>query len=77
MAMASKQSSEHKPVRRSARFQPADLQRYESCSDDQLVNEHVCAALADEGIRTERGVFGARMNVSLVNDGPVTIVIDL
>jgi len=41
------------------------------------VYEHVCAALADEGIRTERGVFGARMNVSLVNDGPVTIVIEV
>jgi D-tyrosyl-tRNA(Tyr) deacylase len=26
--------------------------------------------------RTERGVFGADMQVSLVNDGPVTILID-
>lgn len=24
----------------------------------------------------DRGVFGARMEVSLVNDGPVTIVLD-
>jgi D-Tyr-tRNAtyr deacylase len=24
----------------------------------------------------ERGVFGARMEVELVNDGPVTIVLD-
>lgn len=28
------------------------------------------------GIRVETGVFGAHMNVSLVNDGPVTIILD-
>jgi D-Tyr-tRNAtyr deacylase len=27
-------------------------------------------------IRVEQGVFGARMAVGLVNDGPVTIVLD-
>jgi D-tyrosyl-tRNA(Tyr) deacylase len=35
-----------------------------------------CDALAGEGIRVARGVFGARMQVSLVNDGPVTIVLE-
>jgi D-tyrosyl-tRNA(Tyr) deacylase len=35
-----------------------------------------CAALEDEGVAVARGVFGARMEVSLVNDGPVTIVLD-
>jgi D-aminoacyl-tRNA deacylase len=34
-----------------------------------------CAALEREGVRVGRGVFGARMEVSLVNDGPVTIVL--
>ena len=34
-----------------------------------------CAALAVEGVPVETGVFGARMAVQLVNDGPVTIVI--
>ena len=34
-----------------------------------------CAALALEGVPVETGVFGARMAVQLVNDGPVTIVI--
>ena len=29
-----------------------------------------------EGVRVARGVFGARMEVALVNDGPVTIVLD-
>jgi D-tyrosyl-tRNA(Tyr) deacylase len=35
-----------------------------------------CAALEVEGVHVARGVFGARMEVSLVNDGPVTIVLD-
>jgi D-aminoacyl-tRNA deacylase len=35
-----------------------------------------CAALETEGARVARGVFGARMQVSLVNDGPVTIVVE-
>jgi D-tyrosyl-tRNA(Tyr) deacylase len=39
--------------------------------------EAFCAALAAEGVPVARGVFGARMAVELVNDGPVTIVLDL
>ncbi len=39
--------------------------------------EVFCGALEAEGARVGRGVFGARMEVSLVNDGPVTIVLDL
>jgi D-tyrosyl-tRNA(Tyr) deacylase len=35
-----------------------------------------CAALAAEGAPVERGLFGGRMAVALVNDGPVTIVLD-
>ena len=38
--------------------------------------ERFCAALAATGVPVERGVFGARMEVELVNDGPVTIVLD-
>jgi len=38
--------------------------------------ERFCAALEEEGIAVARGRFGARMEVSLVNDGPVTIVLD-
>jgi D-tyrosyl-tRNA(Tyr) deacylase len=37
--------------------------------------EEFCAAVADEGVPVERGVFGAHMAVELVNDGPVTIVL--
>jgi D-tyrosyl-tRNA(Tyr) deacylase len=35
-----------------------------------------CEALAAEGMTVARGVFGARMQVALVNDGPVTIVLE-
>jgi D-tyrosyl-tRNA(Tyr) deacylase len=35
-----------------------------------------CGALAADGVPVERGVFGARMAVALVNAGPVTIVLD-
>jgi D-tyrosyl-tRNA(Tyr) deacylase len=38
--------------------------------------EHFCAALEAEGVRVSRGVFGARMQVALVNDGPVTILLE-
>ena len=34
-------------------------------------------ALRGLGVPTATGVFGARMAVELVNDGPVTIVLDL
>ena len=35
--------------------------------------ERFCAELAALGVPVETGVFGARMEVELVNDGPVTI----
>jgi D-aminoacyl-tRNA deacylase len=39
--------------------------------------EYFCQALRDLGVPTETGVFAARMQVELVNDGPVTIVLDV
>ena len=38
--------------------------------------EHFCSSLRTLGVTVETGVFGARMTVELVNDGPVTIVIE-
>jgi D-tyrosyl-tRNA(Tyr) deacylase len=35
-----------------------------------------CEALAQLGVPTERGVFGAEMLVEIANDGPVTILLD-
>ena len=37
--------------------------------------ERFCAALSGHGIPVATGVFGARMSVALVNDGPVTIIL--
>jgi D-tyrosyl-tRNA(Tyr) deacylase len=38
--------------------------------------EAFCGALGEHGVPVETGAFGARMAVELVNDGPVTIVLD-
>lgn len=38
--------------------------------------ERFCAGLRELGVPLETGVFGARMQVELVNDGPVTIILD-
>jgi D-tyrosyl-tRNA(Tyr) deacylase len=40
------------------------------------IYEVFCEALEALGVPVERGVFGARMEVELVNDGPVTIVLE-
>lgn len=37
----------------------------------------LAARLADLGLEVAQGRFGARMKVSLVNDGPVTFVLDV
>ncbi len=42
----------------------------------QPLYEAFCTALQDEGVTVEKGVFGARMAVEIVNDGPVTIVLE-
>jgi D-aminoacyl-tRNA deacylase len=39
--------------------------------------ERFCAALRAAGVEVATGRFGARMAVELVNDGPVTIVLDV
>jgi D-aminoacyl-tRNA deacylase len=40
------------------------------------IYERFCEILGAAGVRVARGIFGAHMTVSLVNDGPVTIVLD-
>jgi D-tyrosyl-tRNA(Tyr) deacylase len=39
----------------------------------QRLYERFAAAVEARGVRVERGVFGAEMEVELVNDGPMTI----
>lgn len=38
--------------------------------------EEFCSAVENAGVKVEKGVFGADMQVSMVGDGPVTIVLD-
>lgn len=40
------------------------------------VIDELVAALRARGLEVEQGRFGAMMEVSLVNDGPVTLVVD-
>jgi D-tyrosyl-tRNA(Tyr) deacylase len=45
--------------------------------DAEPLYEHFCIELRALGVTVARGIFGAKMAVELVNDGPVTIVLDL
>ena len=38
--------------------------------------EYFNKALENAGVHTETGIFGAMMKVSLINDGPTTIILD-
>lgn len=42
----------------------------------QTLYERLCDTLAETGLQVERGIFRAHMDVSSVNDGPVTILLD-
>jgi D-tyrosyl-tRNA(Tyr) deacylase len=42
----------------------------------QALYNQFCEALRDLGVPVEMGAFGARMVVEVVNDGPVTIILD-
>jgi D-aminoacyl-tRNA deacylase len=45
-------------------------------SEAEPLYEQFCAALRSEGVPVATGIFGAMMAVELVNDGPVTIVLE-
>ena len=38
--------------------------------------EYFCEQCSNKGYKVEKGIFGADMQVSLINDGPVTIIIE-
>jgi D-tyrosyl-tRNA(Tyr) deacylase len=40
------------------------------------IYEAFVGALRDEAIEVQTGIFGARMQLELVNDGPVTIILE-
>ncbi len=41
-----------------------------------LLYERVCARMRSQGVKVETGIFRTDMQVSLVNDGPVTLLLD-
>jgi D-aminoacyl-tRNA deacylase len=43
----------------------------------EALYERFCGALRALGVAVDTGDFGARMRVALVNDGPVTITLDM
>jgi D-tyrosyl-tRNA(Tyr) deacylase len=45
--------------------------------DAQPLYERFCGELRSLGVDVATGVFGASMQVEIVNDGPVTIVLDV
>lgn len=61
----------------------ADLQKgnrpgFEAAAEPKTAKEHwerFNTLLRNEGIGVKEGVFGARMEVELTNDGPVTIIL--
>lgn len=42
----------------------------------EALYEAFCVALRGLGVEVATGVFGARMQVEIINDGPVTIVLE-
>ena len=42
----------------------------------RLLYEKFISILKEEGLNVQTGVFAAMMQVSLINDGPVTFVIE-
>jgi D-tyrosyl-tRNA(Tyr) deacylase len=43
----------------------------------RILYDAFCRELAGRGVPVERGVFGATMEVELVNDGPFTLWLEL
>jgi D-tyrosyl-tRNA(Tyr) deacylase len=44
--------------------------------DARRLYQHFLSLVRNDGVKVETGEFGAMMAVSLINDGPVTIVLD-
>jgi D-tyrosyl-tRNA(Tyr) deacylase len=60
-------------TRRGSRPSFSDAARPEQA---EPLYERFCAALRELGVEVATGVFGARMEVELANEGPVTLVLE-
>jgi D-aminoacyl-tRNA deacylase len=54
---------------------PSFIKAAEPAEGNRLY-EHFASQLRNLGLPVETGIFGAHMEVALVNDGPVTIILD-
>jgi D-aminoacyl-tRNA deacylase len=45
-------------------------------AEGERLYEHFARALQGLGVPVQKGIFGAMMQVALVNDGPVTLILD-
>ena len=45
--------------------------------DANVIYERTIESIRNEGIIVEKGIFGADMKVELLNDGPVTVLLDI
>lgn len=41
-----------------------------------MLYEYFCEKVSENGVNVEKGIFGEDMQVSLLNDGPVTIILE-
>jgi D-tyrosyl-tRNA(Tyr) deacylase len=53
-----------------------DFSRAAPRQEAESLYDGFCEALRAAGVEVETGTFGARMQLDLVNDGPVTIVLE-
>jgi D-aminoacyl-tRNA deacylase len=45
-------------------------------SHAEAIYDHFNTLLKEKGVKVETGVFGSMMDVQLINDGPVTIIVE-
>ena len=68
--------SEFTLLGRTTNGRPPSFDEVESPDEAKLLYEQVVTELRDHGTHVETGVFAAHMQVELLNDGPVTLIID-
>ena len=52
------------------------MQSFKLVNKANELYEYFMEQCKKEGIKVEHGIFGAHMKVSLLNDGPVTIMLE-
>ena len=73
-AMVISQFTLHASTRKGNR--PSYIKAAAPTISEPMYNDFILQLEKDSGIKVKKGVFGDHMEVMLVNDGPVTILID-